>query len=133
MNRVELIGRLARDAELKVLPSGTSISKFTIATDKFTKGEEKSVDFIPCVAWKKTADFIGKYGKRGDLISVEGRVYVGSYEDTSTHKKVNKIEITADSVEILNRAKGKEPEQKQEYSEQDTGPTVGITSDDLPF
>lgn len=43
MNRVELIGRLARDAELKVLPSGTSISKFTIATDKFTKGEEKSV------------------------------------------------------------------------------------------
>ena len=135
MNRVELIGRLAKDAELKKIPSGTSMAKFTVATDHYRKGKdkqaEKTVDYVPCVAWYNAADFIGQYGKKGDLVSVEGRATTRSYEDTATQRKVYKTEICADTINILSHAKAVEPE--KEYTKEDTGPDVEISSDDLPF
>ena len=84
MNRVILIGRFTKDVELKSTPQGTSVCTFTLAVDRrFQKqGTERQADFIACVAWRNTADFISKYFKKGDPICVEGSIQSRSWDGT---------------------------------------------------
>lgn len=83
MNRMILIGRLTADPELKTTPKGTEVSAFTLAVDRdYTpKGQQRQADFIPCVAWEKTAAFISRYFTKGQRIAVEGRLQSRRYED----------------------------------------------------
>lgn len=79
MNKVMLIGRLTKDPELRYTQGGTAVASFTIAVDRrFSK--EKEADFINCVAWQKTAEFISQYFRKGSKIVVEGRLQTRSYE-----------------------------------------------------
>jgi single-strand DNA-binding protein len=82
LNRVVLIGRLTRDPESQYTPSGVAIAKFTIAVDRFSKNPEtgeKETDFIPVVAFRRSAEFVTQYITKGRLVAVEGRIQVRSW------------------------------------------------------
>ena len=79
LNRVMVIGRLTKDPELKKTQSGYTIANVTVAADRPTKKEEKT-DFINCVAWEKTADIVDRFGRKGLLVYVDGRLEVDSYK-----------------------------------------------------
>ena len=80
INTVILLGRLTADPELKTSASGISYCRFTVAVDRPTRqGEEKKADFISCLAWRQTAEFISKWFTKGQMIAVEGSIQTGSY------------------------------------------------------
>lgn len=83
MNRVDLTGRLARNPEIRYSQGGSSVASFTVASDRTVKkGDEwvREADFIKCVAFGKTAEFVEKYFKKGSFIVVTGSIKTGSYE-----------------------------------------------------
>lgn len=104
MNRVEITGRLTSDVELRKTQSGLSAASFTLAVDKISK--EQTADFIPCVAWRQSAEYLAKYGKKGNWCEVSGRIQVRSYEKDG--KKVYITEVIADDVHLVNGKKGEE-------------------------
>lgn len=85
MNLVVLRGRLTRDPEIKTTQSGKQVCRFTLAVDGRRK--EDSADFVPCVAWEKIADVIGRYCEKGKQIEVVGRISVRPYEDKDGNKR----------------------------------------------
>lgn len=87
MNKVILLGRLTRDPELRTTPSGVSVCSFSIAVNRrFAKEGQQTADFINCVAWRQTAEFICKYFAKGRMIAVVGSLTTGRYEkDGQTH------------------------------------------------
>ena len=102
MNIVVLNGRLVRDPELKFGQSGKAYSRFSIAVDRpFQSSADKNsqtVDFINCVAFGKTAEFIGEYFRKGRKILLNGRLQMSQYE--SEGKKITTYIVVVDSVEF---------------------------------
>ena len=98
MNKVLIIGRLARDPETQETNSGIKYTRFTIAVNR--QFAENQTDFIPVVAWRNQADFIQKYIKKGALVSVEGRFTSSSYQNSEA-QNVTRYEVTADRVDTL--------------------------------
>ncbi|QUH19414.1 single-stranded DNA-binding protein [Alkaliphilus sp. B6464] len=99
MNRVILIGRLARDPELRFTASGKAVATFSIAVNRpFSK--EKEADFFNIVVWGKTAENCANYLAKGRLVGLEGRLQSRSYE-TQTGEKRYVTEVIADQVEFL--------------------------------
>ena len=113
-------------------------------------GGKDEADFVSCVAWERTADFISQYAKKGTTVGVEGRITTGSYDDKTTGKKVYTTDVTCDNVQLIgSRNQSSEPQQTSpaqpkasggyypdaEVSDDDfnTGPLLDISSDDLPF
>ena len=95
MNHVTLMGRLTRDPELRHTNSGTAVTSFTIAVDRdFEKGK---TDFIDCVAWRGTAEFVSKYFGKGRMIAVSGKLQMRDWTDKDGNKRRN-AEIIADNV-----------------------------------
>jgi single-strand DNA-binding protein len=100
MNRVVMVGRIVKDPEVKKTQSNKTVANFTVAiNDKYSKDK---TDFINCVAWEKTADYLGNYVKKGNLIAVEGRISTRNY-DGSDGKKVYITEVVCESVQGLER------------------------------
>jgi single-strand DNA-binding protein len=103
MNKAILIGRICRDIEVRYFQgeNSTAVARFTIAVDrKFKKqGEEQTADFISCIAFGKTAEFIEKYFHKGEKIVVEGRITTGSYTNKDG-VKVYTTDITVEQVEF---------------------------------
>ncbi|HEY5611171.1 MAG TPA: single-stranded DNA-binding protein, partial [Thermoanaerobaculia bacterium] len=97
INKVILIGRLGKDPELRSTPSGTTVAKFTIATDeRFTdrSGEKQErTEWHNIVAWDKLADICGQYLKKGKLVYIEGRIHTDSWDDKETGQKKYRTEI----------------------------------------
>lgn len=123
MNITILKGRISRDPEIKTTQSGTQFARLSIAVDRVTKaGEERKADFIPCLAWGKTAEFIGKYFTKGQEILAEGRIQTGSYEKDG--RKVYTTDVVIDRVEFC----GSKGEAKHDKYEQSV-----ITDDMIPF
>ncbi len=102
MNKVVLIGRLTRDPELRYTQSGTAVTSFTLAVDRrFTnQSGEREADFINCVAWQKTAEFVANYFKKGKLMALEGRIQVRSYE-TNEGQRRWVTEVVAEQIEFV--------------------------------
>ena len=102
INRVVLVGRLTRDVEVRKTGSGLSVAQFTVAVDrrmpKNSDGQQ-SADFVPCVAWRQSADFLGSYARKGNLVSVEGRIQTRNYDDKDG-RKVYVTEVVCDSVQL---------------------------------
>ena len=100
MNLVVLNGRLVRDPELKFGQSGKAYSRFSIAVDRpfQTSTDSQTADFINCVAFGKTAEFIGEYFRKGRKILLNGRLQMSQYE--SEGKKITTYVVIADSVEF---------------------------------
>ena len=101
MNKVILIGRLARDPELRTTGSGVSMVRFTVAvTRPGTQGAQPQTDFIGCIAWRRQAENIAKYCVKGSQIAVDGRIQTGSYDGTDGQKRYT-TDIVADNVTFL--------------------------------
>lgn len=103
INRVVLVGRLTKDVEVRKTQSGLSVASFTVACDRNRRSQDNSqqtADFINCVAWRQSADFLGQYAHKGALIGVDGRVQTRSY-DRNDGTKVYVTEVVCDSVQLL--------------------------------
>lgn len=102
INRVVLVGRLTKDPELRITPSGIPVARFTLAVNRpFTNQQgEREADFINCVVWRKQAENVANYLKKGSLAGVDGRLQTGSY-DGQDGKRVFFTEVVCDSVQFL--------------------------------
>ena len=102
MNRVDLVGRLTRDPELRHTTSGRAVCQLNLAINRtFTnQNGEREADFINVVVWDKQAENVSKYVTKGRLVSVEGRLQSRSYDDKDG-KKVYVTEVIANSVQFL--------------------------------
>jgi single-strand DNA-binding protein len=145
INRVVLVGRITKDPELRKTQSELSTVSFTVACNRrFTsQGQEPQADFINCVAWRQTADYMANYVKKGALLGVEGRIQTRNYED-QTGKRVYVTEVVCDSVQTLVRATDSNAgnsystAQANTYTAPVSDPMdnysgVAINDDDLPF
>ena len=100
LNHITIMGRLTRDPELRRTGSGTAVASFSVAVDRdFGKNEngEKETDFIDCVAWRQTGEFVSKYFTKGSMIVVSGRLQIRSWTDKDGNKR-RTAEVVADNV-----------------------------------
>ncbi|MBM7648152.1 single-strand DNA-binding protein [Bacillus ectoiniformans] len=102
MNRVILVGRLTKDPELRYTPNGVAVATFTLAVNRsFTNQQgEREADFINCVVWRRPAENVANFLKKGSLAGVDGRVQTRNYEGQDG-KRVYVTEIMAESVQFL--------------------------------
>ena len=100
LNHITIMGRLTRDPELRRTNSGVATASFCLAVDRDHNpkdGGEKETDFIDCVAWRQTAEFVSKYFTKGRMAVVSGRLQIRNWTDKEGHKRRN-AEVVADSV-----------------------------------
>ena len=99
LNKIFLQGRLTRDPELRHTQSGTAVASFTIAVDRDFKNQngENEADFVNCVAWKGTAEFVSRFFTRGRMAVVEGRLQSRKYTDQDGNNRTS-YEVVASSV-----------------------------------
>lgn len=154
INNVTLVGRLTKDPELKYTPSGVANCRFTLAVNRTFKNQngEQEADFIQCVAWRKAAENLSNFQKKGSLIGIIGRIQTGSFEGQDG-KRVYTTEVIAESIQFLesrNSQGNAQPQQQQstqqQYNQvyqqqlqqnndpfaQSRGP-IEVQEDDLPF
>lgn len=97
LNHITIMGRLSRDPELRRTDSGKSVASFTVAVDRdFSPNGQKETDFIDCVAWQKTGEFVANYFSKGKMIVVSGRLQIRSWNDKDGNKRRN-AEVVAES------------------------------------
>ena len=100
LNHIVIMGRLTRDPELRRTATGTAVASFTLAVDRdFGKNEngETETDFIDCVAWRQTGEFVSKYFTTGRMAVVAGRLQIRSWNDKDGNKR-RTAEVVADNV-----------------------------------
>lgn len=117
LNAIILQGRFTKDPELRQTPQGTPVATFTIACDR--GGKKGECDFINCVAWRQTAEFLPKYFHKGDMILVEGKLQGRTYPDKETGKNRTVYEVVVNNVNFCG---GKREENK---------PSVDVSADDF--
>ncbi|MBC1676082.1 single-stranded DNA-binding protein [Listeria welshimeri] len=152
INRVVLIGRLTREPELRYTPKGIAVVTFTLAVNRTRtdKDGNRVADFINCIAWRKTAENIANYVKKGHQLAVDGQITTRNYEGKDG-KRVYVTEVLAESVEFLEPRKDarntvpnennappvkpnnqKSANQPRDPFARETKP-IDISDDDLPF
>ena len=100
LNHIVIMGRMVRDPELRRTGSGIAVAGFSVAVERdfpSKEGGEKETDFIDCVAWRQTGEFVGKYFRKGRMIAVSGRLQTRSWTDKDGNKR-RATEIVADNV-----------------------------------
>ena len=100
LNHIVIMGRLTRDPELRRTGSGIAVASFTVAVDRDFGGRdggEKETDFIDCVAWRQTGEFVSKYFTKGSMIVVSGRLQIRNWNDKDGNKR-RSAEVVADNV-----------------------------------
>ena len=100
LNHITIMGRLTRDPELRRTGSGIAVASFTLAVDRdFSPrdGGERETDFIDCVAWRQTGEFVSKYFTKGRMAVVSGRLQIRSWTDKDGNKR-RSAEVVADNV-----------------------------------
>ena len=100
LNHITIMGRLTRDPELRSTQSGVSVASFTVAVDRDFGGRdggEKQTDFIDCVAWRQTGEFVSKYFRKGSMIVVSGRLQSRKWQDREGNNRTS-WEVNADNV-----------------------------------
>jgi len=126
LNKVQLIGRVGRDPEIKNLGS-SKVAKFSIAISEKYKGEERT-EWQNIAIWNKTADFAEKYVSKGSLVYVEGKIQTKAWDDANGNKRFS-TEIVGFNLQILSSKKSDHISQEHHNTEA-SAPTI---EDDLPF
>lgn len=130
INNVTLMGRLTFDPEIKVTPNGVFVCRFAIAVDRnYKTGEERKTNFIDCVAWRGTAEFLGKYFHKGSMIALTGEIQTDIYTDQNGNKRKSFDVVVKDVSFCGSKEKSNldvVPDENTEFEEIDT-------EDDLPF
>ncbi len=141
LNQVVIMGRLTRDPEVRVTGNGVSVAAFSLAVDRDykAKGEtDRETDFVDVVAWRNTAEFIGKYFAKGRMVAVNGRLQVRRWKDKDGASR-RSVEVVAESVYFADSRKseqpGQQPGQKPGQQEPQQGATCenGGDDDGFPF
>ena len=97
LNVITVMGRLTRDPELRRTGNGIAVASFTVAVDRdFAQDGKKETDFVDCVAWRQTGEFVSKYFKKGSMIAVKGRLQIRSWTDKDGNKRKT-AEVVADN------------------------------------
>ena len=133
MNKVQIVGRLTKDPELRTTANGVSVCSFTVAVNRRFKNPqgEYEADFINCVAWRNSAEILAKYFKKGNMVGIVGSIQTRNYE-----KDGSKVYITEVSVEEVHFVVSKMSEDKPV---EETGfdasmfPLINDEGNDLPF
>jgi single-strand DNA-binding protein len=123
LNSAILMGRLTNSPELKTTQSGIYVTSFTLAVDR-GYGDEKQTDFINIVAWRKTAEFVSKWFKKGQLVAIEGSIQTRKYQDKDGNNRTA-FEVVANNVHFA--------ESKKVESNEPEPFTFDVDSDDVPF
>ncbi len=100
LNHIVIMGRLTRDPELRRTGSGVAVASFTLAVDRDYSGKdnaEKETDFIDCVAWRQTGEFVSKYFTKGRMACVSGKLQIRSWTDKDGNKR-RSAEVIADNI-----------------------------------
>ena len=127
INTAVIMGRLTADPELKTTASGLSVLSFSVAVDRNyqKEGEEKAVDFINVVAWRKTAEFVSKYFHKGSMIAVEGSIQTRKYEDKDGNKRTA-FEILANTVSFCGKEANSAAAESTPFTDTDTADDEGL-------
>ena len=145
INKVILVGRITRDPEVKMVNSETAVCNFALACNRpYTRENgDREADFINCVAWRKQAENMGKYVRKGQLLGVEGRIQVRTYEQDG--QKRYQTEVYCDQITFLESSNREENTNVREnvsfnndrmIDEDDfftSSKKLNISEDDLPF
>lgn len=153
INRTVLVGRLTKDPEVRFTSSNIAYSRFTLAVNRTFAGPsgEREADFIQCIAWRKQAENLARFVRKGSLIGVEGRIQTGSYDDKDGIRKYT-TDVVADSVQFLEsknqdsndnnyaprNSRGDNNNNSNKYQERSverkqSTPSIDVSEDDLPF
>jgi single-strand DNA-binding protein len=141
INRVILVGRLIKDPELRYTPNGNPVATFTLAVNRtFTNQQgEREADFINCMVWRKQAENVANFLKKGSLAGVDGRIQTRSYQGQDG-KRIYVTEVLAETVQFLEPKGNSNPpsersENKPPVQSDDPfgGGTIDLSDDNLPF
>ena len=122
LNHISLMGRICNDIELRRTSTGTAVASFTLAVDRdFSK--ENETDFIECVAWRNTAEFVDKYFSKGRMAVVVGRLQIRNWNDKDGNKRKT-AEVVAENVYF--------GDSKKDESNDQSGYTGFIPNDKVP-
>lgn len=137
MNKVMLIGRLTAKPELRYTPSNVPYSRFSLAVNRPFNSQqgERGTDFINIVIWRKQAENVCNFLDKGSLVSVEGRIQTGSFNDKDGNKRYT-MDVVADSVQFLESKQASQKRTQDEvspYDYQDNSSSNGVNVDTDPF
>ena len=118
MNVVALMGRLTADVDVAQTPNGTPVAKFSIAVDRYSNGERKA-DFINCVAWRETAENIGRFFRKGNKIGINGSIQTRQYQDKEG-KNRTAFEVLVDRFHFCESANS-QPQQTGNFAPAGSG------------
>lgn len=140
LNRVEIMGRLTANPELRMTNAGTPVASFTLAVESDYKAAngEKVTDFFDVIAWRKTAEFICQRFAKGRMMVVSGRLKAETWTDNNTGKTRKAVRVVAESVYFGDSKKEdgatqETPSQPAPYIPQGFTEVTGVEDDDLPF
>lgn len=140
INNVVLVGRMARDAELRYTGNNTAVATFTLAVNRNFKNDagEREADFINCVIWRQAAENLANWAKKGALIGITGRIQTRNYENQQG-QRVYVTEVIANNFQVLESRKDQQDGQIQGGYQSSGQSAFGnnqpmdISDDDLPF
>lgn len=134
LNHITIMGRLTRDPEMRRTGSGVAVTSFTLAVDR--DFGEKETDFIDCVAWRNTAEFVNNYFTKGRMAAVSGRLQIRSWTDKDGNKR-KAAEVVADGVYFADSNKDTQNKtagaQAFEKPQAQTFEPLNDADDELPF
>ena len=113
MNKVQLIGRLTKDPELRYTKSNIAVANYTIAVND-GYGEKQQTQFINISTWGKSGEFVSKYFKKGQAIAIVGRLNNNNYEDKNGNKRYS-IEVVTEDIEFIGNKKDEKVQQEEVF------------------
>ncbi|MBF7051072.1 MULTISPECIES: single-stranded DNA-binding protein [Streptococcus] len=129
INNVVLVGRMTRDAELRMTQSNTAVASFTLAVNRPFKNQngEREADFINCVIWRQAAENLANWCKKGALVGITGNIQTRNYENQQG-QRVYVTEVVADNFQLLESRS-----QQQSSNNNLANNPMDISDEDLPF
>src|SRR5690625_347475 len=125
------VGRLTRDVDLRYSASGTAVANFTVAIPR--RYDKEKSDFIRCIAFKKTAELIANYVKKGHQVGIEGSIQTGSYQNKEG-QTVYTTDVIVNNVQFLESRNSTKPKTEVDIAnEMVQGQQIDVNDDDLPF
>ena len=146
LNKALLCGRLTADVELEQTPTGIAVCKFTLAINRrFAKeGDQQQADFINCVAWRQTAEFISRFFRKGSSLCISGSIQTRSWTNSNGEKRYATEVVVDEAMFVDSKSEGGQAQQPSYIPDAYTAPTFSAgadtpnfeeikTDDDLPF
>ena len=134
LNKVILCGRLTNNVELKQTPNGISVCSFALAVNRKLADQNQNVDFIKCVAWRQTAEFISKYFKKGNSLCITGSIQTRTWKDDNGYARESTTVLVDDAMFVDSKSDSSSYDAPS-YSQPATAPKYEQmkTDEDLPF